>query len=173
MSNLLLHRILLRRLCAQPRTTSAAQFQTDFSYLPVREELESSLDSDVVPYRAKAMCRWDRPKFAMVFASILRSLLLLQSTKMAFGGAKYETTFKKDLNIIAKASAEDFERARAVLPSEGSVVGAFTSQRARENTVVHTALKHLLMSSATVPLTEGHNMATRHLGFSLSNHFGP
>ena len=37
---------------------------------------------------------------------------------------------------------------------------------------MHTALKHLLMSTATVPLTEGHKMATRHFGFALSNHFG-
>ena len=46
---------------------------------------------------------------------------------MAFGGRRYETTFKKDLGIIAKASAADFERARAVLPAEGSVIAAFTS----------------------------------------------
>ena len=100
-------------------------FKQVFAYLPVREELEYSLASDAAPYRAKAMCRWDRPKFAMVFASVLRSLRLLQSTKMAFGGAKFETTFKKDLRIIANASAQDFERARAVMGSEGSVIGAF------------------------------------------------
>ena len=29
------------------------------------------------------------------------------------------------------------------------------------------------MSTATVPLTEGHKMATRHFGFALSNNFGP
>ena len=92
---------------------------------------------------------------------------------MGFGGRKGETTFKKDLGIIAKASAADFERARAVLPAEGSVIAAFTSPAVRENNTVHTALKHLLMSTATVPLTEGHKMATRHFGFALSNHFGP
>ena len=111
--------------------TAPLTFKQIFSYLPVREELEYALDSDVEPYRAKAMCRWDRPKFAMVFGSILRSLRLLQSTKMALGGAKHETTFKKDLSIIAKASAEDFERARAVLGNEGSVIGAFTSPRVK------------------------------------------
>ena len=109
----------------------------------------------------------------MVCASVLRSLRLLQSTKLAFGGRKCENTFKKDLRIIANASAAAFERARAVLPSEGSVIGAFTSPQVRENSAVHTALKHLLMSTATVPLTEGQKMATRHHGFALSNHFGP
>ena len=84
-------------------------FRQVFSYLMMRQELEYSLEDDEEPYHAKAMCRWDKPKFAMVFASVLRSLRLLQSTKMAFGGRKCETTFKKDLSIIAKASAEDFE----------------------------------------------------------------
>ena len=147
-------------------------FKQVFSYLMLREELEYALEDDEEPYRAKAMCRWDKPKFAMVFASVLRSLRLLQSAKMAFGGRKCETTFKRDLGIIANASAADFERARAVLPAEGSVISAFTSPAVRENNTVHTALKHLLMSTATVPLTEGHKMATRHFGFALSNHFG-
>ena len=143
-----------------------------FSYLMVREELEYSLDSDVEPYRAKAMCRWGRPKFAMVFASVLRSPQLLQTTKLAFGTTKAESTWKKDLGIIAKATAADFERARAIVPNQGSLAGAFGSPAVRKNIVVHTALKHLLMSTATVPLTEGHKMALRHFGFSLSNHFG-
>ena len=138
----------------------------------MREELEYSLDDDEEPYRAKAICRWDKPKSAMVFASALRSLRVLQSTRMAFGGKMGKSQFKKDLNTIAKASAVDFERARAVLPAEGSVVSAFTSPAVRENTAVHTALKHLLISTATVPLTEGHKMATRHFGFALSNHSG-
>ena len=42
---------------------------------------------------------------AMVFASVLRSLRLLQSTKLAFGGRKCENTFKKDLRIVANATA--------------------------------------------------------------------
>ena len=108
-------------------------FKLVFSYLMIREELEYSLEDDEEPYCAKAMCRWDKPKFAMVFASVLRSLRLLQSTKMAFGGQKFETTFRKDLGIIAKASAADFERARAVLPIEGSVIAAFTSPAVRGN----------------------------------------
>ena len=148
-------------------------FKQIFSYLMMREELEYSLEGDTEPYRAKAMSRWDKPKFAMVFASVTRSLRLLQSAKMAFGGRKNESTFKKDLGIIANATAADFERARAVLPAQGSVIAAFTSPQVRENSVVHTALKHLLMSTATVPLTEGHKMTTRHFGFALSNHFGP
>ena len=91
---------------------------------------------------------------------------------MAFGGKMGESQLKKDFKIIAKASAVDSERARAVLPAEGSVVEDFSSPAVRENSAVHTALKHLLMWTATVPLTEGHKMATRHFGFALSNHFG-
>ena len=109
----------------------------------------------------------------MVFASVLRSLQLLQTTKLAFGGAKAESTFKKDLSIIARATAADFERARAVLPNVPSLASVVAAPAVRENTAVQTALKHLLMSTATVPLTEGYKVATRHFGFSLSNHFGP
>ena len=49
-------------------------FKQIFSYLMMRKEFEYSLEDDEEPYRAKAMCRWDKPKFAMVFASVLRSL---------------------------------------------------------------------------------------------------
>ena len=140
----------------------------------VREELEYSLHDDAVPYAAKAMNRWDRPKFAMVFASVLRSLQLLQTTKLAFGGGKKETTFKKDLNIIAKATAADFEQARAVVPNASSLTSVFTAPAVRENNkAVQTALKHLLLATANVPLTEGYKQATRHFGFALTNHFGP
>ena len=37
----------------------------------MREELDNSLEDDEEPYCAKAMCRWENPKFAMVFASVL------------------------------------------------------------------------------------------------------
>ena len=60
-----------------------------------------------------------------------------------------------------------------MLPTEVSIIGAFTTPKLRENSAVHTALKHLLMSTSTVPPTEGHKMATRQFGFALSNHFGP
>ena len=65
-----------------------------FSYFTVREELEYSSEDDEQPYRAKAMCRWDWPKFAMFFAGMRRSLELIQSTKMAFGGKLGESQFK-------------------------------------------------------------------------------
>ena len=70
----------------------------------------------------------------MVFASVMRSLRLLQSAKMAFGGRKFESTFNNDLGIVANATAADFERARAVLPAQGSVIDAFTSPQVRECT---------------------------------------
>ena len=53
-------------------------FKQVFSYLMMREELEYWLDGDAQPYRAKAMCRWDRQKMQMVFAGVLKSLRLLQ-----------------------------------------------------------------------------------------------
>ena len=58
---------------------------------------------------------------------------------MAFGGKLGESQFKKDLSIIAKASGAFFERAPALLPAEGSVVGAFTSPAVRDNNAEHAA----------------------------------
>ena len=49
-------------------------FKLVFSYLRMREELKYSLEDDEEPYRAEAMCRWDKPKCARVFASAIRSL---------------------------------------------------------------------------------------------------
>ena len=49
-------------------------FQCLFQCLLLWDELEYSLPSDDVPYRARPMSRWDSPEFVMVFASILRSL---------------------------------------------------------------------------------------------------
>ena len=90
-------------------------------------------------------------KIAMVFASVTRSLRLLQSAKMAFGGRKCESTFEKDLGIVANTTAADFERAQAVLPAEGSVISAFTSPQVCEDSAVHTAYEQMLMSTVTVP----------------------
>ena len=57
---------------------------------------------------------------------------------MAFGERMCESSLNKDLGIIAKTSAVEVERARAVLPGEGSVIGAFPSPTVRENSTVHT-----------------------------------
>ena len=155
----MLHGILLWRLRPESEATVSTDIQACLLLLVVAGGARV-----LEPYRAKAMCRWDKPTFAMVFASITRSLRLLQSAKMAFGSQKCENTLKKDLGIIAKATAADFERARAVLRHR--CLHFWTCTR-------DTSLKHLLMSTATVPLTEGHKMATRHFGFALSSHFGP
>ena len=134
----------------------------------MRKEPKYSLEDDEKPYRAKAMCRCGRPKLAMVFASALRPLRLLQRTRMVFDGKMGGSQFKKDLNITAEASAVDCARARAVLPAEGSVVITFATPAVRENSAALTALRHLLTSTATVPLTGGHALATLHFGFALS-----
>ena len=54
-----------------------------------------------------------------------------------------------------------------------SLLQAFQNPAVKEkHQAVHAALKHLLMQTATVPLTEGNKMQMRHLSFALSQHFG-
>ena len=56
-------------------------FERVFSCLLLRGGLEYTLASDSEPYKAKPMPRWGDPTMVMVFASTLRSLLLLRPTK--------------------------------------------------------------------------------------------
>ena len=166
----------------QKRPTNMS-LESLFQYLLEREELEYSLETDTQVYKARATSRWDTPEFVMIFASTLRSLNMLRASKFAiFGPSKDKQVrekalarFKQDLDAIAKAKSEDFERALAYDKHKGaqSLLGAFLSPQVREcNPNVYTALKHVLMQTATVALTEGNKMKVRHQGFALSTHHG-
>ena len=100
-----------------------------FQFLLQREELEYTLETDTQIYKARAMSRWDTPEFVMVFASALRSLKMLTASKFAiFGSSQNKQSrdravarFKRDLDAIAKAKAEDFERALAYVNIQHNV----------------------------------------------------
>ena len=160
----------------QPGRPTPASFEQIFSALLLREELEYHLDSDAARYHASPMSRWDSPSMVMVFASTLRSLRLLRQTKLNFFSGGNAEKFHQDLRAIAEATAEDFEQVLQLDSSigTGSLLQAFQNPAVKQkHKVVHTALKHLLMQTATVPLTEGNKMQMRHLSFALSQHFGP
>ena len=159
----------------QPGRPQQASFEQIFSALLLREELEYHLESDTDRYRASPMSRWDTPGMIMVFASTLRSLRLLRQTKLSFFSGCNAERFHQDLRVIAEATAEDFEQVLKIDGSigSGSLLQTFQNPAVKEqHKAVHTALKHLLMQTATVPLTEGNKMQMRHLSFALSQHFG-
>ena len=131
-----------------------------------REELEYSLPEDEKPYEASARSRFDSPEFYAVFQNILRTLMLFRSVR----GALDRPGFSKDLKAIAAATSEEFVQA------------ALHESRPRSNEdLIHTAgcekvctaLRHLLFSTATVPLTDGYRMRCDYLGTAMKLMFGP
>ena len=129
-----------------------------------REELEYSLQSDERPYVACPTSRWDNPEVVAMFADTLRREKLLLSTKMTFLGS---SAFKQDLRVIAQATAEDF----ADLTKYSTLGQAYTSSKTPDRPAMK-ALKHLLTSTASVPLTEGNKMKLRHYGHAMDMNFG-
>ena len=144
--------------------------------LPHREELEYSLPTDERPYKACPMSRWDNNLINLLFGSSLRSLRMLRAAKLSFLASKgAEETFKTDLQAILDASVEDFENAFAYQRHGGakSLLEVFAAPEAKvKHPAVYAALKHLLLQTATVPLTEGNKMKMRHESFSQTLRFG-
>ena len=159
----------------QPGRLMQLSFEQVFRYLLEREELEYALASDATPYQARPMSRWDCPEFVMLFASTLRSLKLLRAAKLSFLDGEKSKAFRVDLKAIAESKAEDFEKVLEYNRSRNacSLLSALQSPQVRElNQPVHTALKSLLMQTATVPLTEGNKMKIRQQSFAMSYYFG-
>ena len=82
---------------------------------------------------------------------------------------------KSDFQAIVDCTAEDFERAFAYESHGGAktLLEVFSASKVKETFAnVHAALKHVLVQTATVPLTEGYPMCLRHQSFSQSLCFG-
>ena len=95
-------------------------WQRHFATLAVREELEYTLDSDAVPYKARQMSRFDTPEFMMIFASTPRSMHMLQSSKLSILNGNLAHTFWADLKTIAESSVDDFERVLSQQQRQGA-----------------------------------------------------
>ena len=130
-----------------------------------REELEYHLATDAVPYAARPTSRWDNAEVTAMFADTVRRQSLLLATKMTFLSHK---SFQLDLQAIAKAKAEDFQ----ALQRYSTLGQAYASAGNRDGPAMK-ALKHLLTSTAVVPLTEGNKMKLRHFGHAMDMTFGP
>ena len=121
------------------------------------------------------MSSFDNPTMVMVFASTLRSLHMLRASRCSiFQGTKADT-FHQDMKAIAESTVEDFERALSFDQHKGAqtLIEAFQSPKLAEtNKAVYTALKHTLLQTSTVPLTEGNKMKMRQMSFSVTLLFG-
>ena len=130
-----------------------------------REELTYQLATDTMPYIALPTSRWDNPEMVAMFADTLRRQKLLMATKMNFLS---QESFKLDLKAIAQAKAEDFQE----LQRYSTLGQAYASAKNHEKPAMK-ALKHLLTSTAVVPLTDGNKMKLRHFGHAMDMTFGP
>ena len=149
------------------RPNSTVTYQSLFSALMQREEMEYSCSDDVEPYQARAVSRFDSPEFAALFGDILRKMKTLQAVNASF----QRQGFEKDLKTIASSQTTDF-LAAAAGEMCGNSVGQII-QNAATPPKVRAALRHMLFSTATVPLTEGYKVRLRHFGQSLTHCFGP
>ena len=142
--------------------------QQVFDALPSREELEYSLPSDDPgqPYKAQSKSRFDTPEFYALFAATLRWLKTMQMTKFAFA----RPGFEKDVATIAAASSTDFFN--AAMASPNTACSNADLLRCPSGQKVHTALRQLLLSTATVPLTDGYNMCLNHMGNAMNLQWG-
>ena len=78
--------------------------------------------------------------------------------------------FLKDLKAIAAATSEEF--VQAALDESRPQTNADLIHTAGGDKV-RTALRHLMFSTATVPLTDGYKMRCHHLGTAMKLLFGP
>ena len=149
------------------RPNKSLTYQDLFAALMQREEMEYACPDDTEPFQARQISRFDAPEFAAVFGDILRKMKTLQ----AVNGSFQRQGFERDLKTIASAKTEDFLQAAA---SECS--GSTTAQLVHNHSTpdkVRAALRHILFSTANVPLTEGYKIRLRHFGQSFSHCFGP
>ena len=93
-----------------------------------------------------------------------RSLFIVLALALTFA----RSSFEKDFHIIASTTAHDITEAalHPVLPrSNGTLIQTFGKLRVR------IALKHLGISTATVPLTDGNKMRLHHFGCAMNRIF--
>ena len=138
-----------------------------FAALPWREELEYHLESDnpTDPYVAPARSRFDDPEFVALFADILRRM----ATNQSVSAALRREGFERDEKAIASVSSEALLQSTFNIVGEGGAV----QPRTKASGAVETALRNLMFSTATVPLTDGHKMRLRHIGHAMNIIFGP
>ena len=138
-----------------------------FAALPWREELEYHLepDSPTEPYTAPDRSRFDEPEFMMLFADILRRM----TTNQSVAAALRREGFEQDEKAIASVSSDEILQSMVKSGREADVAQPHTNT----STAVEKAIRNLMFSTATVPLTDGYKMRLRHMGHAMNIVFGP
>ena len=131
------------------------------------EELEYTLQTDVETYVASKQSRFNTPEIVAVLGDVVRRLRLLKGTRAAVG----RKGFSGDLEVLAKASVDDFMEASSIANPKESIVTAVC--RPDMPAKVKTALRTLLLSTSDVPGTEGRKTALRYNGHGNNLLFGP
>ena len=133
--------------------------------MPWREELEYQLDSDGAPYIAPARSRFDDAEFVALFADILRRMATSQSVSAALR----REGFQQDEKAIASVSSEQLLEMTVNIVNDAGAV----QPRTKAPDAVEKALRNLMFSTATVPLTDGYKMRLRHIGHAMNILFSP
>ena len=103
-----------------------------------------------------------------LFADILRRM----ATNQSVAAALRREGFQQDEKAIASvSSAAVLETAFKVVNGEGE--GGAVQPRTKTQGSVEKALRNLMFSTATVPLTDGYKMSLRHIGHAMHIIFGP
>ena len=138
--------------------------------MPWREEVEYHLDSDSLtdPYVAPVLSRFEEPEFIALFADILRRM----TTNQSVAAALRREGFQQDEKAIASLSSEALLQTTLNMVNGESGSGAVQSHT-KTSGAVEKALRNLMFSTATVPLTDGYKMRLRHIGHGMNIVFGP
>ena len=150
-----------------------------FAWLQDREELEYTLPSEKVPYKARTTSRFDTPEFAAIFGIVKRHVAILKGVRTVFRRQGYEA----DLKIIATSKAEDCVEALCNTSPTTKLAGAAKSGTQRgldqlayasnvpEN--LRKSIRQVLFATVNVPFTDGYRRNLRHEGHNLNAVHGP
>ena len=142
-----LHRIVVRRQRAKPRSRATDAFEQVARGLLNLEELEYSLAADgTAVYAAPNQSRFNNPELITVLGDDIRRLKLLKGARAAIGRKQ---GFSADLQALATASSEDYIQVLSVVKPTDSVGAACSLPELPAQ--VKTALRTILFSAADVP----------------------
>ena len=116
-----------------------------------REELECHLKTDIRNYGKRYVAnpdsRWNTPEFAALAADAVRTLQVLQSTKVFW--AKTGGSFSKDMKIIAQTMDNDMEAFQLNLQRAAIQSVPITTLISQAQAQLHVAVQRALQASRT------------------------
>lgn len=131
-----------------------------------REELEYSIPSDTQLFQARSPSRFVTPEIIACIGDTQRRMETLMGTKAALSRAG----FAHDITLIQRATPEDYLAACRAVGDSSRPADALAHQGVGQE--VKAALRTLLLSTASVPGTEGYRVRLRHWGGAMNLLFG-